>query len=143
MYTCLSRAQPLDDRNRRRILSELAATRKVVLRIDNRRTGRGRVWQVALESGGYRAAPATETQDASTPALVRWPCCQSLTKEAIKINPSDLRIDTTGCWRGGQHINTLPESITHLPTGTWRSARKAQPTRQQSPGAEGAIGTGP
>jgi peptide chain release factor 1 len=65
--------------------------------------------------------PATETQgrihtSACTVAVLAEPD----EAEAIKINPSDLRIDTfRASGAGGQHINKTDSAvrITHLPTG--------------------------
>jgi peptide chain release factor 1 len=65
--------------------------------------------------------PATETQgrihtSACTVAVLPEPD----EAEAIKINPSDLRIDTyRASGAGGQHINKTDSAvrITHLPTG--------------------------
>jgi peptide chain release factor 1 len=79
--------------------------------------------QLRFESGGHRVqrVPATETQgrihtSACTVAVLAEPDEQ----EAIKINPSDLRIDTfRASGAGGQHINKTDSAvrITHLPTG--------------------------
>jgi peptide chain release factor 1 len=76
-----------------------------------------------FESGGHRVqrVPATETQgrihtSACTVAVLPEPD----EAEAIKINPSDLRIDTfRASGAGGQHINKTDSAvrITHLPTG--------------------------
>ena len=76
-----------------------------------------------FESGGHRVqrVPATETQgrihtSACTVAVLAEPD----EAEAIKINPSDLRIDTfRASGAGGQHINKTDSAvrITHLPTG--------------------------
>jgi peptide chain release factor 2 len=76
-----------------------------------------------FESGGHRVqrVPVTETQgrihtSACTVAVLAEPD----EAEAIKINPSDLRIDTfRASGAGGQHINKTDSAvrITHLPTG--------------------------
>ena len=77
----------------------------------------------AFESGGHRVqrVPTTETQgrihtSACTVAVLAEPD----EAVAIKINPSDLRIDTyRASGAGGQHINKTDSAvrITHLPTG--------------------------
>jgi peptide chain release factor 1 len=91
----------------------------VVIRIE----GEGAYGQLRFESGGHRVqrVPATETQgrihtSACTVAVLAEPDEQ----EAVKINPSDLRIDTfRASGAGGQHINKTDSAvrITHLPTG--------------------------
>ena len=99
--------------------SELGGYKEVVVRIE----GDGVYGQLRFESGGHRVqrVPATETQgrihtSACTVAVLPEPDEQ----EAIKINPSDLRIDTyRASGAGGQHINKTDSAvrITHLPTG--------------------------
>ncbi|MBK6926248.1 MAG: peptide chain release factor 1 [Comamonadaceae bacterium] len=99
--------------------SELGGYKEVVIRIE----GEGAYGQLRFESGGHRVqrVPATETQgrihtSACTVAVLAEPDEQ----EAIKINPSDLRIDTfRASGAGGQHINKTDSAvrITHLPTG--------------------------
>lgn len=105
--------------------SELGGYKEVVLRIDGPRdtSGVGVYGKLRFESGGHRVqrVPATETQgrihtSACTVAVLPEP--DEL--EAIKINPSDLRIDTyRASGAGGQHINKTDSAvrITHLPTG--------------------------
>ena len=99
--------------------SELGGYKEVVIKID----GDNVYGALKFESGGHRVqrVPTTETQgrihtSACTVAVLSEP--DEL--EAIKINPSDLRIDTyRASGAGGQHINKTDSAvrITHLPTG--------------------------
>ena len=99
--------------------SELGGYKEVVIRIE----GVSVYGALKFESGGHRVqrVPATETQgrihtSACTVAVLAEPDEQ----EAIKIDPSDLRIDTfRASGAGGQHINKTDSAvrITHLPTG--------------------------
>jgi peptide chain release factor 1 len=99
--------------------SELGGYKEVVIRIE----GHDVYGALKFESGGHRVqrVPATETQgrihtSACTVAVLAEPDEQ----EAIKINPSDLRIATyRASGAGGQHINKTDSAvrITHLPTG--------------------------
>ncbi len=74
------------------------------------------------ESGVHRVqrVPATETQGrvhTSTCSVVVLP---ELEETEVKINPSDLKIDTyRSSGAGGQHVNVTDSAvrITHLPTG--------------------------
>ena len=105
--------------------SELGGYKEVVVRIEGTGTdaASGVYGQLRFESGGHRVqrVPATETQgrihtSACTVAVLAEPDEQ----EAIKINPSDLRIDTyRASGAGGQHINKTDSAvrITHIPTG--------------------------
>ena len=103
--------------------SELGGYKEVVVRIDGGSSGDGVYGWLKFESGGHRVqrVPATETQgrihtSACTVAVLPEPD----EAEAIKINPSDLRIDTfRASGAGGQHINKTDSAvrITHLPTG--------------------------
>jgi peptide chain release factor 1 len=105
--------------------SELNGYKEVVLRIEGQggAAGAGPYGSLKFESGGHRVqrVPATETQgrihtSACTVAVLAEPD----EAEAIKINPSDLRIDTfRASGAGGQHINKTDSAvrITHLPTG--------------------------
>ncbi len=103
--------------------SELGGYKEVVVRIDGGSAGEGVYGALKFESGGHRVqrVPATETQgrihtSACTVAVLAEPD----EAEAIKINPSDLRIDTyRASGAGGQHINKTDSAvrITHLPTG--------------------------
>jgi len=100
-------------------VSELGGYKEVVLRIE----GDSVYGALKFESGGHRVqrVPATETQgrihtSACTVAVLAEPDEAA----AIKINPSDLRIDTyRASGAGGQHINKTDSAvrITHLPTG--------------------------
>jgi peptide chain release factor 1 len=103
--------------------SELGGYKEVVVRMDGGSSGDGVYGWLKFESGGHRVqrVPATETQgrihtSACTVAVLPEPD----EAEAIKINPSDLRIDTyRASGAGGQHINKTDSAvrITHLPTG--------------------------
>jgi peptide chain release factor 1 len=100
-------------------MSELGGYKEVVVRIEGDQV----YGALKFESGGHRVqrVPATETQgrihtSACTVAVLAEPD----EAEAIKINPSDLRIDTyRASGAGGQHINKTDSAvrITHLPTG--------------------------
>jgi peptide chain release factor 1 len=104
-------------------VSELGGYKEVVVRIEGGTSGEGVYGALKFESGGHRVqrVPATETQgrihtSACTVAVLAEPD----EAEAIKINPSDLRIDTyRASGAGGQHINKTDSAvrITHLPTG--------------------------
>ena len=99
--------------------SEVGGFKEVILKI----TGEGVFRFMKYESGVHRVqrVPATETQgrihtSACTVAVLAEPD----EAEAIKINPSDLRIDTyRASGAGGQHINKTDSAvrITHIPTG--------------------------
>jgi len=105
--------------------SELNGYKEVVLRVEGQggAGAAGPYGSLKFESGGHRVqrVPATETQgrihtSACTVAVLAEPD----EAEAIKINPSDLRIDTfRASGAGGQHINKTDSAvrITHLPTG--------------------------
>ncbi len=104
-------------------VSDLGGYKEVVVRIEGGASGDGVYGALKFESGGHRVqrVPATETQgrihtSACTVAVLAEPD----EAEAIKINPSDLRIDTfRASGAGGQHINKTDSAvrITHLPTG--------------------------
>ena len=99
--------------------SEVGGFKEVVIKLE----GHGVYGKMRFDSGGHRVqrVPETETQgrihtSACTVAVLAEPDEQ----EAIKINPSDLRIDTyRASGAGGQHINKTDSAvrITHLPTG--------------------------
>jgi peptide chain release factor 1 len=99
--------------------SELGGYKEVVIKIEGDQV----YGALKFESGGHRVqrVPVTETQgrihtSACTIAVLAEPD----EAEAIKINPSDLRIDTyRASGAGGQHINKTDSAvrITHIPTG--------------------------
>jgi peptide chain release factor 1 len=99
--------------------AELGGYKELVLRVEGDKV----YGRLRFESGGHRVqrVPATESQgrihtSACTVAVLAEPD----EAEAIKINPSDLRIDTyRASGAGGQHINKTDSAvrITHLPTG--------------------------
>ncbi len=104
-------------------MSELGGYKELVLRIENGESANGVYGALRFESGGHRVqrVPATETQgrihtSACTVAVMPEPD----EHEAIKLNPSDLRIDTfRASGAGGQHINKTDSAVrvVHLPTG--------------------------
>ena len=106
--------------------SELGGYKDVVLRIEGTtQTGAGACGAYGMlkfESGGHRVqrVPATETQGRiHTSACTVAVLAEQDEAEAIKINPSDLRIDTyRASGAGGQHINKTDSAvrITHMPT---------------------------
>ena len=99
--------------------AELGGYKEIVLRIE----GEQAYGRLRFESGGHRVqrVPVTETQgrihtSACTVAVMPEPD----EREAIKINPADLRIDTfRASGAGGQHINKTDSAVrlTHIPTG--------------------------
>ncbi len=99
--------------------AELGGYKEIVLRIEGEQV----YGQLRFESGGHRVqrVPVTETQgrihtSACTVAVMPEPD----EREAIKINPADLRIDTfRASGAGGQHINKTDSAVrvVHLPTG--------------------------
>jgi peptide chain release factor 1 len=99
--------------------SELGGYKEVVLRIEGQQV----YGALKFESGGHRVqrVPATETQGRiHTSACTVAVLAEQDETEAIKINPSDLRIDTyRASGAGGQHINKTDSAvrITHIPTG--------------------------
>ena len=119
MYTRYAQAQGWKVELMSESPSELGGYKEVVLRVE----GDHVYGALKFESGGHRVqrVPATETQgrihtSACTVAVLAEPD----EAEAIKINPSDLRIDTyRASGAGGQHINKTDSAvrITHLPTG--------------------------
>ena len=102
--------------------SELGGYKEVVVRIESS-GGDGVYGALKFESGGHRVqrVPATETQGRiHTSACTIAVLAEQDEAEAIKINPSDLRIDTyRASGAGGQHINKTDSAvrITHIPTG--------------------------
>ncbi len=86
--------------------------------------GNGAYSNLKFESGAHRVqrVPETESQgrvhtSAATVAVIP----ESEEIQLIKINPSDLRVDTfRASGAGGQHVNKTDSAIrlTHIPTGT-------------------------
>jgi peptide chain release factor 1 len=123
MYTRFAESQGWKSEIVSESTSELGGYKEVVVRIEGGTSGDGVYGALKFESGGHRVqrVPATETQgrihtSACTVAVLAEPD----EAEAIKINPSDLRIDTyRASGAGGQHINKTDSAvrITHLPTG--------------------------
>ncbi len=119
MYTRYCDAQGWKTEIMSESASELGGYKEVVLRVEGHKV----YGALKFESGGHRVqrVPVTETQgrihtSACTVAVLAEPD----EAEAIKINPSDLRIDTfRASGAGGQHINKTDSAvrITHLPTG--------------------------
>ena len=103
--------------------SELGGYKEVVVRMEGFHNGTGAYGALKFESGGHRVqrVPATETQGRiHTSACTIAVLAEQDELDAIKINPSDLRIDTyRASGAGGQHINKTDSAvrITHIPTG--------------------------
>ena len=103
--------------------SELGGYKEVVVRMEGHHNGNGAYGALKFESGGHRVqrVPTTETQGRiHTSACTIAVLAEQDEAEAIKINPSDLRIDTyRASGAGGQHINKTDSAvrITHIPTG--------------------------
>ncbi len=103
--------------------SELGGYKEVVVRMEGHHNGTGAYGALKFESGGHRVqrVPTTETQGRiHTSACTIAVLAEQDEAEAIKINPSDLRIDTyRASGAGGQHINKTDSAvrITHIPTG--------------------------
>jgi peptide chain release factor 1 len=103
--------------------SELGGYKEVVVRMEGHHNGTGAYGALKFESGGHRVqrVPTTETQGRiHTSACTIAVLAEQDEAEAVKINPSDLRIDTyRASGAGGQHINKTDSAvrITHLPTG--------------------------
>ncbi|WP_295856486.1 peptide chain release factor 1 [uncultured Xylophilus sp.] len=99
--------------------NEIGGYKEVVLRVE----ADGAYGALRFESGGHRVqrVPATETQgrihtSACTVAVMPEPD----ERQAITLNPADLRIDTfRASGAGGQHINKTDSAVrvVHLPTG--------------------------
>jgi len=99
--------------------AEIGGYKEIVLRM----VGDNCYGALRFESGGHRVqrVPLTETQgrihtSACTVAVMPEPD----EREAIKLNPADLRIDTfRASGAGGQHINKTDSAVrvVHLPTG--------------------------
>ncbi|ARU05079.1 peptide chain release factor 1 [Comamonas serinivorans] len=107
--------------------AELGGYKEIVLRIEGQAgegpLATGAYGRLRFESGGHRVqrVPATESQgrihtSACTVAVMPEPD----ERQAITLNPADLRIDTfRASGAGGQHINKTDSAVrvVHLPTG--------------------------
>jgi len=99
--------------------SDLGGYKEVILRLEGDKV----YSKLKFESGGHRVqrVPQTETQGRiHTSACTVAVLPEADEVEAVKINPSELRIDTfRASGAGGQHINKTDSAvrITHLPTG--------------------------
>ena len=119
MYTRYAEAQGWRVETLSESPAELGGYKEIVLRIEGEQV----YGQLRFESGGHRVqrVPVTETQgrihtSACTVAVMPEPD----EREAIKINPADLRIDTfRASGAGGQHITKTDSAVrvVHLPTG--------------------------
>ncbi len=105
------------------ILSESLGEHGGYKEIISRIQGQGAYSQLKFESGAHRVqrVPKTEAQGrihTSTCTVAILPELDEI--EDVKINPSDLRVDTyRASGAGGQHVNKTDSAIriTHLPTG--------------------------
>ncbi|MBI3157168.1 MAG: peptide chain release factor 1 [Burkholderiales bacterium] len=103
--------------------AELGGHKELVLRVEGMPGSAGPYGRLRFESGGHRVqrVPATESQgrihtSACTVAVMPEPDAA----EEIRIDPSELRIDTfRASGAGGQHVNKTDSAIriTHLPSG--------------------------
>ena len=105
--------------------ADLGGYKEIVLRFEGlaNNGASGTYGRLRFESGGHRVqrVPATESQgrihtSACTVAVMPEPD----EREAITLNPADLRIDTfRASGAGGQHINKTDSAVrvVHLPTG--------------------------
>ena len=103
--------------------AELGGHKELVLRVEDAAGRAGPYGRLRFESGGHRVqrVPATESQgrihtSACTVAVMPEPDAA----EEVRIDPSELRIDTfRASGAGGQHVNKTDSAIriTHLPSG--------------------------
>jgi peptide chain release factor 1 len=99
--------------------SDLGGYKEVIVRL----AGNDVYAKMKFESGGHRVqrVPQTETQGrihTSACTVAVMPEVDEI--ESVKINPTEIRIDTfRASGAGGQHINKTDSAvrITHLPTG--------------------------
>jgi peptide chain release factor 1 len=85
-------------------------------------TGRGAFAKLKFESGVHRVqrVPNTETQGRIHTSAATVAVLPEVEEVDIKINPSDLKVDTMRSGgAGGQHVNKTESAIriTHLPSG--------------------------
>jgi peptide chain release factor 1 len=105
------------------ILSESAGEHGGYKEIIARLIGRGAFSRLKFESGAHRVqrVPATESQGRIHTSACTVAVLPEMDEvEAIKIEPSDLRVDTfRAAGAGGQHVNKTDSAVrlTHLPTG--------------------------
>ena len=99
--------------------SDLGGYKEVIVRV----IGRGAYSKLKFESGGHRVqrVPVTESQGRIHTSACTVAVLPELDEvEAVKIDPSELRIDVyRASGAGGQHVQKTDSAvrITHLPTG--------------------------
>jgi len=147
---------PKDERDQRNVFLEIRAgtggdeaalfagdllRKEAILRV----IGKNVYGQLKFESGGHRVQRVPETE--SQGRIHTSACTVAIMPEVdvvdeIKIDPSDLRVDTfRASGAGGQHVNKTDSAIrlTHLPTGTVEQSRQAG---EQAENRRNLIGSG-